>query len=110
MKRLTAVVAVVLMCTACQDATEPEEPPVVSPAFSVAKSVHIIDLGTLPGGTFSEIVGQSPSSIFNINSRGQIVGLADTDVGTFPVHVFLWEKGTMIGAGCGRVPGGPVEG
>jgi probable HAF family extracellular repeat protein len=91
MKRLTAAVAGVLTFTACQDATEPEDPAVVSPAFKVAKSVRIIDLGTLPGGTFSRA--------FNINNRGQIVGSAETDVGTFPFHVFLWEKGTMTDLG-----------
>jgi probable HAF family extracellular repeat protein len=99
MKRLAAASAVLLMFAACQDATEPEDPAVGSPAFSVAKSVRTIDLGTLPGGTFSLAAGPSPPNIFNINNRGQIVGLADTDVGTFPLHVFLWEKGTMIDLG-----------
>jgi probable HAF family extracellular repeat protein len=54
----------------------------------------MVDLGTLPGGTFSE-----PSSV---NNRGQVVGEANTASGD--IHAFLFENGAMVD--LGTLPGG----
>ncbi len=47
------------------------------------------DLGSLPGGDFSQA--------FGINSRGQVVGYALTASGEY--HAFLWEDGQMTDLG-----------
>jgi probable HAF family extracellular repeat protein len=54
------------------------------------------DLGTLPGGHFSEA--------FGINDRGQIAGWSDLDQSTCTLfdgcwHAFLWEDGVMTDLG-----------
>jgi probable HAF family extracellular repeat protein len=50
----------------------------------------IRDIGTLPGGSFSEA--------YAINDRGQVVGGSETASGG--VHAFLWEEGVVIDLGA----------
>jgi probable HAF family extracellular repeat protein len=58
---------------------------------------RMTDLGTLPGGRYSQAVG--------INDSGQVVGYADTGSDPFPSsHAFLWQNGRMID--LGTPPGG----
>ena len=65
------------------------------PAISdVASQWSIIDLGTLPGGAFSEA--------YALNDQGQVVGRSGTASGS--IHAFLWEDGTMVDLGA--LPGG----
>jgi len=45
-----------------------------------------VDLGTLPGGTFSVAVSTG------VNNPTQVVGFADTGAGGFPIHAFSWTK------------------
>jgi probable HAF family extracellular repeat protein len=74
---------------------------VTSPAVAshIAARLSIIDLGTLPGGTFSEA--------YALNDHGQVVGRAGTASGT--IHAVLWQDGTMID--LGSLPGeGPFGG
>jgi probable HAF family extracellular repeat protein len=47
--------------------------------------VSIVDLGTLPGGNYS--------AAFDINNRGQVVGVSNTGSGVY--RPFLWDGGTM---------------
>ncbi len=54
----------------------------------------MVDLGTLPGGTFSRAAG--------INDRGQVVGGATT--ASVALHAFLFEDGVMTD--LGTLPGG----
>ena len=58
----------------------------------------MIDLGTLPGGSYSTPYYQQNTSL---NNRGEVVGYADTAASE--KHAFLWSKGTMIDLGA---PGG----
>ena len=53
------------------------------------------DLGTLPGGTYSEA--------YAINSKGQVVGKADTGGQD---HAFLWDPKTKVMQDLGTLPGG----
>lgn len=50
----------------------------------------VIDLGTLPGGTFSQA--------FGINNNGDVVGLSSLN-GDTAFHAFLWRKGAMTDLG-----------
>lgn len=59
----------------------------------------LIDLGTLPGGTWS---GLDFFGAGMINNRGQVVGYGDTASGE--IHAFLWSGGTMTD--LGTLPGG----
>jgi probable HAF family extracellular repeat protein len=57
---------------------------------------RLVDLGALPGGTYSEA--------YAINDTGQIVGWSMTDQSTCTAfdgcwHAFLWENGTMTDLG-----------
>lgn len=49
----------------------------------------MIDLGTLPVGSYSYAV--------DINDRGQVAGMAYTDVSQY--HAFPWQDGSMIDLG-----------
>jgi probable HAF family extracellular repeat protein len=49
----------------------------------------IHDLGTLPGGSFSEA--------YALNDRGQVVGRSGTDSGG--IHAVLWQKGLVLDLG-----------
>jgi probable HAF family extracellular repeat protein len=55
----------------------------------------MVDLGTLPGGTFSIAAG--------INDCGQVVGTSST-ANLSGEHVFLFENGVRVG--LGTLPGG----
>jgi probable HAF family extracellular repeat protein len=86
------------------------------------KGGHIIDLGTLPGG--SESLG------IYVNDSGQVIGFSTISTTTpdpagfigFPTHTFIWENGTKTdigtlggndtfpGADCGIAPEGVVIG
>jgi probable HAF family extracellular repeat protein len=64
--------------------------------FSVSIDGHprsleytIVDLGTLPGDTFSNAL--------NVNDRGQVVGLSGTADGT--MHAVLWDGDAIIDLG-----------
>ena len=46
----------------------------------------VIDIGTLPGGTFSQA--------FGINNNGDVVGFSTLNSDT-ALHAFLWRKGVM---------------
>jgi probable HAF family extracellular repeat protein len=46
----------------------------------------VIDIGTLPGGTFSQA--------FGINNNGDVVGFSTLN-GDTALHAFLWRKGVM---------------
>lgn len=68
----------------------------------------MIDLGTLPGGSFSAATG--------INRRGQVAGFShvDTPAGPpFPFdveqHGFFWENGVMIDLGTLPGTSGPYS-
>jgi probable HAF family extracellular repeat protein len=52
------------------------------------KQIHytVIDIGTLPGGTFSQA--------FGINNNGDVVGYSTLN-GDTALHAFLWRKGVM---------------
>ena len=50
----------------------------------------VIDIGTLPGGTFSQAYG--------INNNGDVVGYSTLN-GDTAVHAFLWRKGVMTDLG-----------
>ena len=50
----------------------------------------VIDLGTLPGGTFSQA--------FGINNNGDVVGFSSLN-GDTAFHAFLWRKGAMTDLG-----------
>ena len=69
-------------------------PPPPAHAFLYSGGV-MQDLGTLPGGSFSEAYG--------INQSGQVVGGADNSSGY--EHAFLWSNGTM--QDLGTLSGGP---
>ena len=56
--------------------------PVLGQTESAQQQLSITDLGTLPGGTFSQA--------FAINNRGQIVGTSFTASGE--LHAVLWSK------------------
>ena len=64
----------------------------LSPA-SAAATYNVTDLGTLPGGTYSNAYG--------LNGSGQVVGGADNASG---YRAFLWSGGTMTS--LGTLPGG----
>jgi len=85
------------------------------------KDGHIVNLGTLPGGT--ESLG------IYVNDAGQVIGFSTVDTTSdpvgfagFPTHTFIWEKGkktdigtlggadTFPGADCGIAPEGVVLG
>jgi uncharacterized membrane protein len=51
---------------------------------------EIIDLGTLPGGTFS--------AAMDINKRGEMAGMANPTA-LDPAHAVLWE---LRGGGSGK--------
>jgi probable HAF family extracellular repeat protein len=55
----------------------------------------MVDLGTLPGGTFSIAAG--------ISDRGQVVGTSST-ANLSGAHAFLFENNVMVG--LGTLPGG----
>jgi probable HAF family extracellular repeat protein len=57
-----------------------------------AQQLSITDLGTLPGGIYSQAEG--------INRRGQVVG---ETIMASDFHAFLWKGGQMR-----TLPGGPV--
>ena len=56
--------------------------------LSAQKQIHytVIDIGTLPGGTFSQA--------FGINNNGDVVGYSTLN-GDTALHAFLWRKGVM---------------
>ena len=58
----------------------------------------MVDLGTLPGGTFSIAAG--------INDRGQVVGTSST-ANLSGDHAFLFENGEMVD--LGTLPGGDLS-
>src|SRR5215213_8221903 len=57
------------------------------------QQLSVTDLGTLPGGNYSDADG--------INSRGQVVGFSTT---AELQRAFLWDHGQMID--LGTLPGG----
>ncbi|HET9301907.1 MAG TPA: hypothetical protein VFO20_03945, partial [Propionibacteriaceae bacterium] len=57
--------------------------------WSVLAQPAIVDLGTLPGSTYSVAA--------DINDRGQIVGMADLAAGGS--HAVLWQDGSLIDLG-----------
>lgn len=78
MRRRSAVAAVFALCVAMS-----------GPADSQPATLIPIDLGVLPGGTYS--IG------YGINDNGQVTGVADTAAGE--PHAFLWERGAMTDLG-----------
>jgi probable HAF family extracellular repeat protein len=56
--------------------------------LSAQKQIHytVIDIGTLPDGTFSQA--------FGINNNGDVVGYSTLN-GDTALHAFLWRKGVM---------------
>jgi probable HAF family extracellular repeat protein len=60
-------------------------------------SISIIDLGTLPGGSFTKAMA--------VNSMGHVVGFGDVAGGE--IHGFLWRDGVMTDLGS---MGGPNSG
>ncbi len=77
MKRSALVLTLALLCSIALDGRP--RPPQYS----------IVDLGTLPGGGFSNAL--------NVNDRGQIVGLSGAADGT--MHAVLWDNGVVIDLG-----------
>lgn len=73
----------------------PVSAPIITAGGTTIQTVgyNVIDLGTLPGGTFSSANG--------INNSGQVVGDSDSDNGT---RAFLYSNGTMTD--LGTLPGG----
>ena len=65
------------------------------PANAYAASYTALDLGTLPGGSYSYAYG--------INGSGQVVGDADTASGQ--QHAFLWSSGSGM-TDLGTLPNG----
>jgi probable HAF family extracellular repeat protein len=79
MNRHLSFLAVLMMCLVC--------------SVSQATTYNVTDLGTLPGGTYSDAYG--------INASGQVVGFSDTTILTdySPQHAFLYSGSTMTDLG-----------
>ena len=61
------------------------------PSGAASAALEIQDLGTLPGGTFSEAN--------DINNRGWVVGVSGQGSGEGLGHAFLWRDGRMLDLG-----------
>jgi probable HAF family extracellular repeat protein len=61
------------------------------PSGAAPAALQIQDLGTLPGGTFSEAN--------DINNRGWVVGVSGQASGEGLGHAFLWRDGRMLDLG-----------
>lgn len=62
-----------------------------APSGAAPAALEIEDLGTLPGGTFSQAN--------DINNRGWVVGESGQASGQGLGHAFLWRDGTMLDLG-----------
>jgi probable HAF family extracellular repeat protein len=76
---------------ACVLLAAPLAPQTAAPSGAAPAALQIQDLGTLPGGTFSQAN--------DINNRGWVGGESGQASGAGLGHAFLWRDGTMLDLG-----------